>query len=72
MENQRSLDWLNPRICASFPAQRMYEPSDGECCVPGGCHGLQNRCCQVILGLVGSIPALSARFSVSVSLPLGC
>jgi hypothetical protein len=34
----------------------------GECCVPGGCHGLQNRCCQVILGLVGSIPALSANF----------
>lgn len=42
-------------VCAAL------EGEHGECCVPGGCHGLQNRCCQVILGLVGSIPALSAN-----------
>ncbi len=34
----------------------------GERWVPGGPRGLQNRCRQVILAEVGSIPSLSAIF----------
>jgi hypothetical protein len=50
----------------TFPLEFRFNPNHrvfatmGECRVPGGPHGLQNRRVVVIRRLVGSIPSLSA------------